>query len=202
MSVDQKRIRLEGYITAGLSEMEMSRREGKSRSSTRHWINKFGLQTGRERLPISERSDLYEQARTLRWTGLSYAKIASKLGLGFDAVVDHVNDIPVDARSNNGRRVTDSSMLKSKRAVRDYILRTREYKCETCGIVEWQGTALRLEVHHVDGNSSNNSDSNLQLVCPNCHSQTPNYQSKNWKSGFTPSGRPNKSRRSLPIGVA
>jgi predicted RNA-binding Zn-ribbon protein involved in translation (DUF1610 family) len=36
-------------------------------------------------------------------------------------------------------------------------------------------------VHHVDGNRNNNDLSNLQLLCPNCHSQTDNFCSKNRK---------------------
>lgn len=27
-----------------------------------------------------------------------------------------------------------------------------------------------LHVHHIDGDATNNSEDNLQLLCPNCHS--------------------------------
>ena len=55
----------------------------------------------------------------------------------------------------------------------------REYKCEICGISEWQNSEIKLQVHHVDGNRTNNNLCNLQLLCPNCHSQTDNFCSKN-----------------------
>ena len=42
--------------------------------------------------------------------------------------------------------------------------------CEICGLSEWQGKKLVLEVHHKDGNHYNNTINNLQLLCPNCHS--------------------------------
>ena len=57
----------------------------------------------------------------------------------------------------------------------------REEKCECCGISEWNGKSIKLQVHHIDGNRKNNDLSNLQLLCPNCHSQTDNFCSKNRK---------------------
>lgn len=54
----------------------------------------------------------------------------------------------------------------------------KEYKCEICGISKWLGQEITLQLHHVDGNSANNELSNLQLLCPNCHTQTDNYGSK------------------------
>lgn len=47
----------------------------------------------------------------------------------------------------------------------------REYKCQICQIDTWQGKKIKLEIHHVDGDWSNNLESNLMIVCPNCHSQ-------------------------------
>lgn len=31
------------------------------------------------------------------------------------------------------------------------------------------------QLHHIDGDETNNELSNLQMLCPNCHSQTDNY---------------------------
>lgn len=50
-----------------------------------------------------------------------------------------------------------------------------EYKCALCGLSEWMNKPLVLQLHHIDGDSSNNTLENLQLLCPNCHSQTDNY---------------------------
>jgi predicted HNH restriction endonuclease len=38
-------------------------------------------------------------------------------------------------------------------------------------------------MEHIDGNSSNNKVTNLCLLCPNCHSQTPTYKNKNKGNG-------------------
>ena len=55
----------------------------------------------------------------------------------------------------------------------------KENKCEICGISEWNGKPLNMELHHKDGNKNNHLLSNLMLLCPNCHAQTDNYRAKN-----------------------
>ena len=51
-------------------------------------------------------------------------------------------------------------------------------ECEMCGLNEWMNKKIPLELHHIDGNRYNNELDNLQILCPNCHSLTPNH-SKN-----------------------
>lgn len=51
----------------------------------------------------------------------------------------------------------------------------KEYKCEICGITQWMEKKISLTLHHKDGNHLNNKLENLQILCPNCHSQTDNY---------------------------
>ena len=58
----------------------------------------------------------------------------------------------------------------------------KEHKCEACGITEWLGQPAPLELDHIDGNRVNHELKNLRLLCPNCHSQTDTYRSKNKKS--------------------
>lgn len=54
----------------------------------------------------------------------------------------------------------------------------KEYKCEKCGLTEWLGGDLPIELHHINGDKEDNNLSNLQILCPNCHSLTDNYR---WK---------------------
>lgn len=55
--------------------------------------------------------------------------------------------------------------------------------CWRCGIAEWNNQPITLEVEHKDGNSANNVCENLELLCPNCHSQTPTYKGRNKGNG-------------------
>jgi hypothetical protein len=56
------------------------------------------------------------------------------------------------------------------------------HECERCGNEEWLGQPIPLELHHKDGDRTNNCLSNLELVCPNCHALTDNYRGKNRKA--------------------
>ena len=65
--------------------------------------------------------------------------------------------------------------------IRKYLFNKYNCKCQKCGwgeINEFTGKAP-LEVHHIDGDYKNNSEENLQLLCPNCHSLTETYKAHN-----------------------
>lgn len=63
-----------------------------------------------------------------------------------------------------------------KRIILKQELKT--YVCEECGICKYNGKKLTLQLHHVNGNNKDHRLENLQLLCPNCHSQTDNYAGK------------------------
>lgn len=52
--------------------------------------------------------------------------------------------------------------------------------CAICGIgPKWNGRPLQLQVDHKNGRSWDNRLENVRFVCPNCHTQTETYGSKN-----------------------
>jgi DNA-binding CsgD family transcriptional regulator len=55
----------------------------------------------------------------------------------------------------------------------------KDNRCERCGITEWQGEPLSMHLHHINGDGKDNRLGNLELLCGNCHSQTPNYGGRN-----------------------
>lgn len=68
--------------------------------------------------------------------------------------------------------------------IRKYLIQKNECKCEKCGwgeINEFNGK-VPLQIHHIDGNCTNNKEENLQLLCPNCHSLTDTFGSLNKNS--------------------
>lgn len=60
-----------------------------------------------------------------------------------------------------------------REVVRKYLAKKYGYKCTVCGLSEWQNKKITLQVDHINGDPSNDHHTNLRLICPNCHSQTP-----------------------------
>ena len=68
--------------------------------------------------------------------------------------------------------------------VRRFIFEKFNSKCVVCGWCEKHPAdgKIPLEVDHIDGNWKNTTEDNLRLLCPNCHSLTHTYKSRNRKS--------------------
>jgi hypothetical protein len=65
--------------------------------------------------------------------------------------------------------------------LRKLLIKDVDNCCEICNNSIWLDIPITLEVHHIDGDNKNNELKNLQILCPNCHSQTDNYKAKNIK---------------------
>lgn len=61
----------------------------------------------------------------------------------------------------------------------------KPFKCESCGMSEWLGKPIKLELHHKNGNNSDNRLENLSILCPNCHAYTDTYRGKNKLSAIS-----------------
>lgn len=55
------------------------------------------------------------------------------------------------------------------------------WECHSCGLKEWLGEKIPIELEHVDGDSTNNVIENLKFLCPNCHALTPTWRGRNRK---------------------
>lgn len=63
--------------------------------------------------------------------------------------------------------ISISSYRLKEKLIRDGL---KTACCEKCGVSDWLGVKLPLELHHRDGNHHNNTLDNLEILCPNCHS--------------------------------
>ena len=134
----------------------------------------------------------------------SYAQLAIKIGYdpksnngsSYRAVHQMIDELSLDTAHFTGQgwnkgnfdysRFRYGNPINSANAL-DAIAALRGRKCECCGLSEWLGKEIALEVHHVDGDSLNNDLSNLQILCPNCHSMTDNWKGRGIKKkGQTP----------------
>lgn len=76
-----------------------------------------------------------------------------------------------------------------------------EHKCSVCGLLEWNGKPIPLEIDHINGVHSDNRIENIRAICPNCHAQTHNYKGKNMqicKSKPPPSEEPKEPQEPKP----
>lgn len=73
--------------------------------------------------------------------------------------------------------------FKTDAALKRYLKKTRPHMCESCQNTDWMGQSIPLQMDHIDGNSENQDLSNLRLLCPNCHAQTPTFGAKNRGNG-------------------
>ena len=81
----------------------------------------------------------------------------------------------------NGMRGNDQLSV----TIRTYMLDKYNHKCANCGWGQINPFSKKfpLEIEHVDGNYQNNKESNLLVLCPNCHSLTSTYKALNVGNG-------------------
>ena len=54
-------------------------------------------------------------------------------------------------------------------------------RCDECGLTEWRNRPLSMQLHHRNGVGNDHRIDNLAMLCPNCHSQTPTFGTRNRK---------------------
>lgn len=84
-------------------------------------------------------------------------------------------------RWKNGEEDGMSGKYGISSHIRRYIFEKYNGKCQLCG---WNkenpySHNVPLQIHHIDGDYKNNSENNLQLLCPNCHSLTDTFMTLN-----------------------
>lgn len=115
-------------------------------------------------------------------------EIARKLNVKYDTLKKYLVKFNIEFKTNPNRKgfkrpnerkplleilnSNCSNAAKRRRLIGDGV---KEEKCEICGLSEWMGKPIPLELHHKDFNHYNNKLDNLQILCANCHMQAHNY---------------------------
>lgn len=121
---------------------------------------------------------LMEVARNLNIKYDTLRKYLRLLNIGYK-LNPHRRGLPhKEARVSIEDKLNSNSSNASKRRklIEEGI---KEAMCECCGLSEWMGKPIPLELHHKDFNHHNNSLDNLQILCANCHMQAHNYSNNN-----------------------
>lgn len=85
------------------------------------------------------------------------------------------------ARMATTQRTPDSEVFVVNSSYRTHKLAARllklgwKYECAKCGLSEWLGQKITLQVDHINGIATDHRLENLRFLCPNCHSQTSTF---------------------------
>ena len=125
---------------------------------------------------IKETNSMSKAAAYLKVDARTFKKYAVMHNLYAPVYQKNITFLLEDILSGKHPQYPTSKL--SKRLVKEGV---KEYQCEKCGINCWCGEKISLELNHIDGDRYNHTLENLELLCPNCHSQTPTYRSKKIK---------------------
>lgn len=142
-----------------------------------------------------------EQFVNLIKSSINISEVLFKLGYtikgnswAFSQVKRRMSDLNIDYSCFKGKSplkevnkpVNPADLLKEnckhlRTVLRRYVIKNNliPYECAICGTKEWNGKTLSLELDHINGINNDNRLENLRFLCPNCHSQTTTYGSRN-----------------------
>jgi DNA-binding CsgD family transcriptional regulator len=180
MRAAEKRRRIGELIAAGRSYTQIAKELKLTKGTVAYHARRLGI-------PVNEQA-----ARRYDWqeiqeaydSGLSVRQCAARFGFchaSWNAavkrgvIVPRPQTMPLENLLVKGRTQTSRGHLKQ----RLIAARLKENRCEQCDITEWRGKPLAMQLHHINGDGTDNRLENLELICPNCHSQTENWGGRN-----------------------
>lgn len=124
-------------------------------------------------------------------------QISRMLGIKQDTLNRHLKRLGINYAGNQNRvgqphyeqRTLASEYFGTEKPIQSSLLKQKlinegikESKCERCGLSEWMGKPIPLELHHKNGNHYDNNLENLEILCSNCHMQAHNCSNPQKKS--------------------
>lgn len=172
-------------LLAGKPYSEISSKVGCAKATISYHAKALGLSQG-----VIKKDIDWLSVQEMIDNGLTVKEICSTVGIAKDTYQKAVKKgkiIPILSKS----KYTLDELIESVKGIRTgsydrylikkFLFSEGRNKCEGegCGIDNWFGERIMLELDHIDGNPRNNTLDNFRLLCPNCHSITDTWRGRN-----------------------
>jgi hypothetical protein len=178
---------VQGYHDEGHGFAKCSRRFGFSYAGGVKAIKRGALRPLPSR--FDDRRRMYDWAEIQSYydAGASYRECKRRFGFHAAAWGKAVRRGDLTPRSNI-KTITEVLTSRSSRWLKKAKLLREGYLtncCSECGISEWCGKPLVIQIDHLNGVKDDWRIENLRMLCPNCHSQTDTFGGRNLKRAAT-----------------
>jgi HNH endonuclease len=166
-------------LTIGKNQTQIAEELGISKGTVAFHLRQLGIPPDRR---FRRRYD-WTEIQEAHDSGLSMRACANKFG--FTSASWHQAVQRRDLTPRPWVIPLEDLLVIGRRTGRDHLKRRllneglKANHCEECGITEWQGKPLSMQLHHVNGEGTDNRLENLRFLCANCHSQTDSYGGRN-----------------------
>jgi transposase len=173
------RSKVERLLNEGRSSAEIAEILAISKSTVAYHARQLGVPPDRR---FANRVD-WEAVQNAHDAGMSVRECAKQFG--FHKGSWHKAKVRGDIKPRSHLIPLNELLVVGRRTGREHLKKRltdaglKVNRCEDCGITEWNGKPLNMEIHHVNGEKTDNRLENLRFLCGNCHSQTHTWGGRN-----------------------
>ncbi|HZO94820.1 MAG TPA: HNH endonuclease signature motif containing protein [Candidatus Baltobacteraceae bacterium] len=153
-------------------------------------VEQFGFTIGawykairfrRLRAPLQRPSVDWAAVQVYYDGGHTYRECRARFGFAAASWTKAVRRGALRARRNRWPLMKVLGQAKNRRTVKQHLFAAGllENVCSVCGLSEWQGKPLVIQLDHINGVRNDHRLENLRMLCPNCHSQTDTFAARN-----------------------